>query len=259
MKPNRLKQLVAEGRVPVGHMVLEFGTRGMAKILESAGADFVLIDMEHGAFDTAAVADQVAWLKATPLTPIVRIPQPLYHFAARVLDAGALGVMVPNVASAEQARAVVDAVKYAPLGRRGVIVGGAHGDFQPSDIASFLERSNANTTVICQIESREGLANLEAIAAVPGVDVLWLGHFDLTNFLGIPAQFDHPKYVAAIDKMTAAARKHNQVLACLTADDAWSRQYWAKGFRLFAVGVDAMLLQGAIRQGMKTLNELAGR
>jgi 2-dehydro-3-deoxyglucarate aldolase/4-hydroxy-2-oxoheptanedioate aldolase len=87
--------------------------------------------------------------------------------------------------------------------------------------------------------------------------VLWLGHFDLTNFLGIPAQFDHPKYVAAIDKMTAAARKHGKVLACMTADDKWSEDYWNKGFRLFAVGVDSMLLQAGIRQGMSKLNALA--
>ena len=98
-------------------------------------------------------------------------------------------------------------------------------------------------------EIRSRTPSWRTSAAVPGVDVLWLGHFDLTNFLGIPAQFDHPKYVDAIDKMTAAARKHGKVLACMTADDDWSRQYWDKGFRLFCVGVDAMLLQGANLRG----------
>ena len=88
------------------------------------------------------------------------------------------------------------------------------------------------------------------------MDVLWLGHFDLTNFLGIPAQFDHPKYVAAIRKMVAAANKHGKVLACATGDDQWSRDYWDKGFRLFAMGIDSMLLQGALKQGMATLESL---
>jgi 2-dehydro-3-deoxyglucarate aldolase/4-hydroxy-2-oxoheptanedioate aldolase len=91
---------------------------------------------------------------------------------------------------------------------------------------------------------------------VPGVDVLWLGHFDLTNFLGIPAQFDHPKYVKAIEKMVAAAKKHGKVLACATGDDQWSRDYWDKGFRLFAMGIDSMLLQGALKQGMAVLEHL---
>ncbi|MEO8629304.1 MAG: aldolase/citrate lyase family protein, partial [Betaproteobacteria bacterium] len=105
----------------------------------------------------------------------------------------------------------------------------------------------------------EGIENIDAIAAVPGVDVLWLGHFDLTNFLGIPADFKHPKYVDAIAKLVAAGKKHNKVLACMTANDAWSREYWDKGFRLFAMGVDAHLLQGAIRQGIGTLQSLTGK
>jgi 2-dehydro-3-deoxyglucarate aldolase/4-hydroxy-2-oxoheptanedioate aldolase len=111
---------------------------------------------------------------------------------------------------------------------------------------------------MCLIETADGIKNIEQIAAVPGVDVLWLGHFDLTNFLGIPAQFDHPKYVQAIEKLVAAARKHNKILACMTANDAWSREYWAKGFRLFAMGIDVHLLQGALKQGLQTLHALQG-
>ena len=117
-------------------------------------------------------------------------------------------------------------------------------------------RSNSGIALIVMIETLEAVNQAAEIAAVPGVDVLWLGHFDLTNFLGIPAQFDHPKYVKAIQKMAAAAKKHGKVLACATGDDQWSRDYWEKGFRLFAVGIDSMLLQGALRQGMATLDAL---
>ena len=112
MKPNRFKQILAEGKVPVGHMVMEFGTRGMPKILEAAGLDFVVVDMEHTGFTSANIADMMAWFKATPIAPFVRIPQAQYHFVARTLDVGALGIMVPNVQSAAQARAIVDAAKY---------------------------------------------------------------------------------------------------------------------------------------------------
>ena len=124
MKPNLFRGVAAEGRIPVGHMIWEFGTRGIAKILENAGLDFVLIDMEHTSFDMERVADLIAWFKATPIAPFVRVPQGFYHFLARVMDAGALGAMVANVESAEQAKAIVDAVKYAPLGHRGVGLGG---------------------------------------------------------------------------------------------------------------------------------------
>src|SRR5436190_6826146 len=120
MKESRLQRILRQGGVPVGDMIMEFSTRGIAKILDAAGVDFVLIDMEHTGFDTERIADLVAWFKATPIAPLVRVPQGLYHFLARTMDAGALGVMVGNVETAQQARDIVRAAKYAPLGNRGV-------------------------------------------------------------------------------------------------------------------------------------------
>src|SRR5690349_13407369 len=116
MKPNRFKQVLAEGNVPVGHMILEFGTRGMAQMLDNVGLDFVVIDTEHSAFSTADIADQVAWFKSTTIAPFVRVPQVDYHWMARTLDLGALGLMVPNVKTGAEAKAIVEAAKYLPLG-----------------------------------------------------------------------------------------------------------------------------------------------
>src|ERR1700732_2282339 len=123
MKPNRFRQIVKEGRIPIGTLVWEFGTRGLPKILEAADLDFVLIDMEHSTFDGEHIDDLLALCKATPIAALVRGPQRLYHFLARAMDAGALGVMVANVETAEEAREIVDAVKYAPAGHRGVGLG----------------------------------------------------------------------------------------------------------------------------------------
>ena len=107
--------------------------------------------------------------------------------------------------------------------------------------------------VIAQIETAEGLANVEAIAAVPGVDVLWLGHFDLTNFMGIPGQFKHPDYLAAIDRIVAACRAHGKTAGFLATDDDWARDYAAKGFRMLAYGVDQLMLQSALAHGLGVL------
>ena len=212
MKPNLLRQRLAEGRVAVGHMIMEFGTRGIAKLVESAGLDFVLLDMEHGCLELEQIAGLVAWFKATPVAPFVRVPQPFYHFIARTMDAGALGVMVPNVETAEQARAIVNAVKYAPEGQRGLGLGCAHNDYVPpggpAGCVDYLRSANENTSVICQIESTRGLENLEAIAAVPGVDVLWIGHFDLTQSLGIVGQFENPRFLEAIERVARTARSY---------------------------------------------------
>ena len=200
--------------------------------------------------------DQAALCRGLDLVPMARVPANQYHYISRALDLGVMGIMAPMVGSAEEAQHIVSCTRYPPAGRRGAAFGFASDDYIGGSVAEKIRLANERTLVMCLIETAEGIENVEKIAAVPGVDVLWLGHFDLTNFLGIPAEFDHPKYVKAIQKMTAAARKHGKVLACATGDDQWSRDYWDKGFRLFAMGIDSMLLQGALKQGMATLNSL---
>jgi 2-keto-3-deoxy-L-rhamnonate aldolase RhmA len=107
------------------------------------------------------------------------------------------------------------------------------------------------------IETPEGVANVDAIAAVDGVDVLWLGHFDLTNFMGIAGEFDHPDYLAAVDRIVAAARRHGKTAAVLAGDDAWARRYHGLGFRMFAYGLDAQLFQRALAAGIGVVRGLA--
>src|SRR5262249_48445265 len=149
----------------------------------------------------------------TDITPFVRVPQGLYHFIARTLDAGALGVMIGNVETAEQAQSIVNAAKYAPLGKRGVGLGTAHNDYVPPNPVEYLRYANANTTVICQIESPVGVANVDAIAATPGVDVVWVGHYDLSQAMGIPAEFSNPRFLEAMDAVVAAANRHGKLAA----------------------------------------------
>ena len=174
----------------------------------------------------------MAWLKATDIAPFVRVPQGLYHFMARTMDAGALGVMVGNVETAEQAQAIVDAVKYAPMGKRGVGLGTAHNDYVAPDPATYFEFSNRNSTVICQIESVTGLANLDAIAATPGVDVLWVGHNDLSQSMGINGKFDHPEFQRALAKVIDAANRHGKLAAAQPGSVKQAENWFRAGFHL---------------------------
>ena len=112
---------------------------------------------------------------------------------------------------------------------------------------------HARTLVIAQIETAEGLADVDAIAAVDGIDALWIGHFDLTNFLGIPGAFDHPKYLDAVARVVAACRAHRKTPAFLATDERWARDYAAKGFRMMAYGVDQLMLQDALKRGLDVL------
>jgi 2-dehydro-3-deoxyglucarate aldolase/4-hydroxy-2-oxoheptanedioate aldolase len=255
LKENRFRRVVREGRVPVGHMIWEFGTRGIAKVLESADLDFVLLDMEHSEWDTERVADLIAWLKATPIAPFVRVPQAQYHFLARIMDAGALGVMIGNVETPEQARLIVDSVKYPPMGKRGVGLGGAHTDYVVPDPESYYRHANESGVVICQIESPVGLSNLDAIASTPGVDVLWVGHFDLSTQMGIPAQFQHPAFLDALHKVVDATRRHGKLAGIQPGSPEQAAQWRAVGFNVISWKADSGLYGAALRSEVKALRD----
>ncbi len=253
MKDNRFKKVIAAGRVPVGHMIWEFTTRGIARIVDTADLDFCLIDMEHTGFGIETVADLVGWFRGTEIAPFVRVPSSDYHFIARVLDIGALGVMVPNVQSSEEARRIRDAVKYAPLGKRGVGIGGAQNDYVQPDPVSYFERSNANTTVICQIESVAGVENANDIAAVEGVDNLWVGHFDLTQSMGIPGQFGDERFLQALDIVVEAARKNGKTAGIQPGNMEQAEQWIARGFNVISWTSDYQVYRRALQNEVGAL------
>ena len=237
-------------------MVMEFGTRGMARILESAGVDFALIDMEHSGFGLDRVADLLAWFRATTVTPIVRVPQPQYHFVARCLDAGAMGVMIPNVQTEAQAAEIVSWVKYAPMGQRGVGLGTAHTDYVVPDPAAYLKEANVSTVVICQIESPEGVSNAEAIAATPGVDCLWVGHFDLSQSMGIGGAFEHPDFLAAMKRVAEASAAQGKSAGAQPGTMAQAAAWWNMGYRVLSWRSDIALFRLALAEGIQQLRAL---
>lgn len=247
MQRNPVKERLAGAGVALGSMIFEFFTPAMPRLLKNAGAEFALYCMEHTGAGYEALKPQFALCRALGVVPLVRVPATEYDFIARALDCGALGIMVPLVDSAEQARFVVSCTRYPPEGRRGAAFGFAHDDYEGGDVAAKMAMIHHRTLVIAMIETRAGLENVEAIAAVPGVDVLWLGHFDLTNFLGIPGQFSHPQYREALARIVAAARLHGKAAGYMAADAALGREYLGHGFRMIATGTDQGMLQEAIR------------
>ncbi len=255
MKDNRMNKVLAEGKIPVGHMVWEFSTRGIARILATADLDFCVVDLEHTGAGHQEIADQMAWFAATDIAPFVRVPSADYHWIARTMDVGALGVMVPNVETLEQATRARDAMKYLPLGKRGVGLGGALTSYQQVNPADFFKRSNENTTLICQIESTRGLANLDAIASLEGVDCLWVGHFDLSNSMGIPAQFQHPDFLAALKKVVDTAKKHGKTAGIQPASMEQAQQWLEIGFNVISWNSDYAVYKRALHNEVGALRE----
>jgi 2-dehydro-3-deoxyglucarate aldolase/4-hydroxy-2-oxoheptanedioate aldolase len=254
MRSNPIKPRLADGGTSFGTMVFEFFTSGLPQITRAAGAEFLLLDMEHSAVEFETVKTQIALCRGIGLVPMARVPATQYHFISRLLDSGAMGVMVPMVETAEQAELIVSCTRYPPAGIRGAAFGvAAHDDFEGGAVTDKIAAAHARTLVIALVETAKGIENVDAIAAVPGIDVVWLGHFDLTNFMGIPAEFENPRYLAAVDKLLAACKRHGKTPGFMASDERWARDYRAKGFRMIAYGVDVLLLQDALRRGITAL------
>ena len=244
---SSMKQKLRAGEVVYGQMILELFCPGIAPILSHSGLDFVIYDMEHGRCDIGLVSQMIASCRGTGLTPIARVPDQ-YHFPlSRVLDLGARGVMVPRVETGQQMQDVVAQLKYAPQGRRGVALGLAHDDYHAQG-ASYFEQANEETVVIAIVETARALENLDAIVSAPGLDIAWMGHFDLTVSLGIPAQFDHPRFLEAMAALVASCRRHGVAAGFLPASAEDTVRWIHEGFRAISLGSDVGVFSKSVSQ-----------
>ena len=249
---NRVKEKLRAGEVALGQMLLELFTPGMAHMLANCGLDFVLYDMEHGRCDLALLSGLITSAQAAGIVPMVRVPdfgaQPL----SRVLDLGARGVMVPRVETAEQMQEIVLQLKYAPEGRRGVALGVAHDNYKAGP-PSYLQEANRDVLVIALLETARAFENLEAIISTPGLDVAWVGHYDLTTSLGIPAQFEHPAFLECMRRLVAVSRQHGVAPGFLPANAADTIRWVREGFRMISLGSDIGVYQSAMREFRTTV------
>ena len=244
-----LRQKVRDGKQISGAMVFECFSPGVAQIMSHAGAEFLIYDMEHAGVSIETLKWQTAACRGLPVTPLARPPVSDYHFIARLLDIGMKGVMVPMVDSAEEAAAIVEACRYPPEGRRGAAFGFQHDDYAPGAPAEKMAAANDEVLVIAQVETERGLANVDAIAGTDGVDVIWIGQFDLSNFLGVPGDFESQTYKDAWAEITAAARRHGKALGAMAANPDWAAEYAAEGIEMIAAGTD----QGALIAGFSAI------
>jgi len=247
LNASSLKASLHTGQTVVGAMTFEFFSPGMSAILSNAGCRFVFYDMEH----TGMGFETLKWLFSTcrglPIEPMVRVPRGEYTYLARALDLGARGVMIPMVESAAQARSIVEACRYPPLGRRGAAFGFAQCDYHGGDVAAMMRAYHERILVAAQIETERGLDAVEEIAAVDGIDVLWVGHFDLSNFMGLPGQFDDPRFDAAMCRVADVARRHGKTAGFMATDKRWIDRVKAMGYSMIAIGTDVGLLWDATR------------
>jgi 2-keto-3-deoxy-L-rhamnonate aldolase RhmA len=251
-------QELARGRgLHVGVFLGEFATPGIGQILAGAGCEFAFVDMEHTGFGYETVKQVLRGLHDAGLASVVRPPSQHYHDIARALDVGAEGVIPPMLSNPEQAEALVRSIKYPPDGMRGVALGMAHDDYRAGALANKFAAANAKTSGVALIETKEAIESIDTIAATPGIDCLWVGHFDLSCSLGIPGRFDHPDFQAANEKVVQAGKRHGKSLGRLVASMDDARTHIAMGFNILAYSTDIALLQGALAEGVRGIRSIA--
>ena len=248
---KNLKQRLRSGETLAG-CFLNLGSALTAEIMGRAGFDFAVIDLEHGSGTEADVLPQLQALDATGTGVIVRVESHERQRAHRVLDLGAEGIMFPRVDSPAQAAAAIAGLRYPPAGVRGVAVANRACAFGVTH-REYMAHSAATLLGVVQIESEAALGAVDAIAGVDGADVLFVGPMDLTQSLGIFGEFDHPRYAAALETISGAARRHGKALGVLTGRPEDFDRYHALGFRFIASGSDGTLLNAAARRQVDLL------
>ena len=231
-----------------GGMIFEFFNPGIPIILKNAGCEFIIFDMEHGGLSLEQFKTLSLISNANKISPFIRIPQLNYNYIARALDLGASGVMVPMVNTADDAIKIVQSSKYPPQGKRGAGFGFTHDNYLNHDPLSYIKRANNSLINIIQIETKTALENVEEIASIKEVDCLWVGHFDLTNFLGIPGDFSSNIYLNAIDEIILAANTYKKSLGIMVNNKQELETYSKLGFNMIAVGTEMNILTRSISQ-----------
>jgi 2-dehydro-3-deoxyglucarate aldolase/4-hydroxy-2-oxoheptanedioate aldolase len=250
-----LKEMTRSKELKVGNFIVEFATPGIGHILKAAGLDFAFFDMEHSGFSFETLKSAIRYFEAAGVPVIVRVPAQENDMLARACDMGAEGLIAPMISTAAQAQRMIDSIKYHPEGKRGVGLQMAHDNYRAAPVTEALANANKRTTVICLIETADGAENVDAIAAIDGVDALWVGHFDLSVSLGIPGDFANPKFEAAMDRIIAAAKKHGKSLGRLVPNTEQGISYWKQGFDFICYSGDVWVLRDGLAAAAKTIRE----
>ena len=244
---KNLKQRLLNGETLNGCW-LNLGSAVTAEIVGLSGFDWVLIDLEHGAGSESTTLSQIQALEHTSAGVIVRAESTEPQRIHRVLDMGAEGVMCPKVRNAEEALKVVKGLHYPPFGNRGVAKMVRATQFA-QNFNDYYQKSRDQILGVVQIETIEVLSHLDEVAAIDGVDVLFIWPADLSMELGIFGQFDHPTFVEALNKIVAAAKKANKAVGILFFNPDDYQRYHDLGIRFLACGADATF----VAEGARTM------
>ena len=254
---NAAKRRLEAGELAIGVGLRQARTVDTGKIFATCGFDWLFVDMEHNSMGLDTATQICVAAQDAGVTPIVRVPGHQHFHATRVLDGGAQGIVVPHVDTVATAEQMVQHCKYPPLGQRSVTGALPQLDFKPAPLGEMTAAVNASTLLVIMLETAEAIGNADAIAAIPGVDVLLVGCSDLGMELGIPGQPEHSEIHEALKTVCDACRKHGKFagLGGVYAPDLM-QQYIALGMRFVLAGNDLSFMMQAARARTSALREI---
>jgi 4-hydroxy-2-oxoheptanedioate aldolase len=246
---DALRRRVLAGEATLGAF-LNLGSLAAAELVARAGYDWVVIDLEHGMGTDADLHAQLLAVQVTATAAVVRVPSAERLRVGRALDFGADGLMIPRLETAAEVVDTLRWMRYPPAGIRGVALpnrGGGYGEIAHADLAASV---NPRLLGVFQVESAEAVASAPDLAAIDGVDVLFVGPADLSHSMGIPGRFEEPAFVAALDAVVAACRAHGKSAGILLAGASGVAAARAQGFTFIGIGSDGTFVVNGARQAL---------
>ncbi len=244
MKKNHLKRALNEGKVVFGPF-MKFTDPAAVEVMGFAGFDFVIIDEEHGPISIESAQNMIRAAESVNITPIIRVGNNDEALILRALDIGAQGVEIPQINSKPDAVRAVKSVKYSPQGERGVCRYVRAANYSSIDKFEYFKSANSETMIIAHIEGVEGINNLDEILSVSGIDVIFIGPYDLSQSLGIPGEVNHPLVTEKMKEVVSKC-KENKIAVGTFADDLETAKSWISlGVQYMAFSVDVGILYEA--------------
>jgi len=252
---SALREKMNAGKNIVGTMTNILAHPDLPKIFKTCGFDFFIVDCEHGCFEYSQVAAMIAVAKEIGIGALVRVPGALREPILRFMEMGADGLMLPNTDTSELARKLVECAKYAPLGKRGMSMMRGHNRYIPvTDPVAYMKQANADTVLIAQIETAQGVGNIDEILSVEGIDVAFMGPNDLCCDLGVVGNQKAPVFIESVEKVIDAAKRHGKYSGTHCMNQATYDLWHGKGmnFNLYSNEV-TMIMNDAARalKGMR--------
>jgi len=256
---NKAKRMLKDDKLVLCMAVNQMRTAEAPVIAAACGFYAILIDLEHSATSTETAAMISVSAIGAGITPIARVSSHHPFQAARILDAGAQGVMIPHIENAAEAQAIVDNLRFPPLGRRSAYGTGPslrYAAMGQGEVNAFL---NERELLIAMLETPEAIEHADAIAAIPGIDVVHIGSLDVSNLMGIPAAYRDKRMVAVFEQVAAVCRKHGKAMGVGGArgDFALQRDLIQLGVRYLTAGSDVSYLMSAARKEVASMRGLA--